>query len=153
MTTKNNKKNFKADASIQQKKIDHVVDFEEVRKYMKEEFDVDIDDIDTRIKLRHINKPEEKADIETKTEIHSWSKPAEKTYATSETPDRRRMSQGDKGFLGGLITAAGIWLLSKAGAKPEQPQQKPLHLTADEEFEIVEKHMMRDAYLRHISRQ
>ena len=120
----------------------------ELQALMKERFGIDINDFDTGVELRMLadRKKREKEDVKKKPVSSTETKPS------SVTTTERRMSQGDKGFIGGLITAAGIWLLSKAGAKPQQqPQVQPL--TADEEFEIVEKHLMRDAYLRHISRQ
>lgn len=146
MTEKKNN-NTEKQAAIQ--KVSNHVDFEEMRKAMKDEFGIDIDDVDTRIKLRRLSKPEKK---ETKDEIHSWTKPSSTASVSSETPEqyRRRMSQGDKGFLGGLMAAAGIWILSKVGEKPKSQEPQP-QLTAEEEFNIVERRLMRDNYLRYLN--
>jgi len=121
----------------------------ELNALMKERYGIELDDFETGVELRLLAEKMKKA-----KEEKAMKKPASSATVTNatETPDqyRKRMSQGDKGFLGGLITAAGIWLLSKAGAKPEpQPKQQPL--TADEEFAIVERRLNRDAYLRYIS--
>ena len=129
----------------------------ELNALMKERYGIELDDFETGVELRllaeKMKKAKEEKAMKKPENIKSWSKPSSATVTNAaETPDqyRKRMSQGDKGFLGGLITAAGIWLLSKAGAKPEpQPKQQPL--TADEEFAIVERRLNRDAYLRYIS--
>ena len=116
------------------------------------------EEFDALLEARYGIKKEDLEEVaKTKKEKEqkcSWSKPSSHTVVKEKvevTPNTRtRMSQGDKGFLSGLIAAAGIWLLSKA--KPDQSQQAQ-PLTAEQEYDIVERRLMRDAYLRHISRQ
>ena len=94
-----------------------------------------------------------KQDLEkakTKKENVCWSKPStsviEKTEKVVEHPSNK-----DKGLLATLALIAGSWLLGKAGSKPQQPQVQPL--TAEEEFQITERRLMRDNYLRYLNRE